>query len=188
MVAWTRRGGHRWQGLILPGALLFLAACPKPEPPAGTATAPPEAAAPAPAIDLAHYRLVDLTYPFDERTLYWPTSPSTFRLERLAYGQTEGGFFYAANAFCTPEHGGTHLDAPIHFAEGRHTADQVPVEQLVAPAVMLDVQERTEADPDYQLALADVEAWEASHAPIAAGTIVLLRTGWGSRWPDRKLY
>jgi D-alanyl-D-alanine dipeptidase len=69
-------------------------------------------------IDIARARIVDLTHAFDAATLYWPTSPSAFELKRLAFGRTEAGYFYAANSFCAPEHGGTHLDAPIHFAEG----------------------------------------------------------------------
>ena len=139
-------------------------------------------------IDLAASRLVDLTHPFDERTLYWPTSPSTFKLERLSYGVTAGGWFYAANALCAPEHGGTHLDAPIHFAEGRRTTDQVPLEQLVAPAVVIDVASRCAADRDYRLSRQDVLDFERRHGRIAPGTIVLLRTGWGRLWPDRKAY
>jgi kynurenine formamidase len=140
------------------------------------------------AIDLQGFRVVDLTYPFDEKTLYWPTSPTTFQLDRLSYGKTEAGFFYASNAFCTPEHGGTHLDAPIHFGEGKRTADQIPVEQLIAPAVVLDVSAKAAADPDYRLTLQDVLAWEEKHSKIPQGAIVLLRTGWGARWPDRKRY
>jgi len=134
------------------------------------------------------FRIVDLTHAFDERTVYWPTSPSTFELKRLAYGKTEGGFFYAANAFCAPEHGGTHLDAPIHFAEGQRTADQIPLEQLVGPAVVIDVSEKAAADPDYRLTPEDVLAFEEEHGRITAGTIVLLRTGWSRFWPDRKRY
>ena len=141
-----------------------------------------------PPIDLQGFRVVDLTYPFDEKTLYWPTSPTTFQLDRLSYGKTEAGFFYASNAFCTPEHGGTHLDAPIHFGEGKRTADQIPVEQLIAPAVVLDVSAKAAADPDYRLTLQDVLAWEEKHGKIPQGAIVLLRTGWGARWPDRKRY
>lgn len=139
-------------------------------------------------VDLQGFRVVDLTYAFDEKTIYWPNSPSSFELKRLSYGKTEGGWFYASNAFCTPEHGGTHLDAPIHFGEGKRTADQIPPEQLIAPAVVLDVSARAAADPDYRLTLQDVLAWEKEHGTIPQGAIVLLRTGWGSRWPDRKRY
>ncbi|HEX2061284.1 MAG TPA: cyclase family protein [Thermoanaerobaculia bacterium] len=140
------------------------------------------------SIDLANAELVDLTWPYDERTLYWPTSPSSFELKKLAYGPAPGGWFYSSFAICTPEHGGTHLDAPIHFAEGKRTADQIPLSQLVAPAIVIDVAEKAAANADYRLTADDVRAWEARHGTIEAGTIVLLRTGWGKRWPDRKQY
>lgn len=145
-------------------------------------------AAERPPIDLQGVRVIDLTHSFDDKTLYWPTSPTTFKLDRLSYGQTEAGFFYAANAFCTPEHGGTHLDAPIHFAAGKRTADQIPPEQLIAPAVVIDVSAKAAADADYRLTLADVRAWEEKNGAVPRGAIVLLRTGWGQRWPDRKRY
>lgn len=139
-------------------------------------------------LDLTHAELVDLTWPYDEHTLYWPTSPSAFELKQLAYGPTPGGWFYSSYAICTPEHGGTHLDAPIHFAAGKNTVDRIPLERLIAPAVVIDVAERAAANADYRLTAADVRDWEARHGAIAAGTIVLLRTGWGKRWPDRKSY
>ncbi len=146
------------------------------------------ALAAGPAIDLASAAVVDLTHAFDDKTLYWPTSPSTFKLEQLAYGPTPGGFFYASNAICTPEHGGTHLDAPIHLGEGKRTADEVPVRQLVAPAVVIDVAAKAAADPDYRLSREDVLAWEKQHGAVPVGAAVLLRTGWSARWPDRKRY
>ena len=145
-------------------------------------------AADRPPVDLHGARLVDLTYPFDEKTIYWPTAPSNFQLNRLSFGKTAAGYFYSANSFCTPEHGGTHLDAPIHFSEGGRAVDQIPAEQLIAPAVVIDVRAKTAADADYRLAVADVQAWEAKHGLIPQGAIVLLRTGWGQRWPDRKRY
>lgn len=139
-------------------------------------------------IDLATQRLVDLTHSLNAQTLYWPTSPSTFRLERLSFGTTAGGWFYAANAFSAPEHGGTHLDAPIHFGEGRMTAEQIPLDRLVAPAVVIDVSARAARDADYRLTREDVADWERRHGRIEPGTIVLLRTGWSRRWPDRRAY
>jgi len=141
-----------------------------------------------PLIDTHNAQLVDLSWPFDEHTLYWPTSPTSFEHKELAYGPTPGGYFYSSYSICTPEHGGTHLDAPIHFAAKGLTADNIPLEQLVAPVVVIDVADKAVANADYRLTADDVRAWEARNGSIAAGTIVLLRTGWGKRWPDRKSY
>jgi len=138
--------------------------------------------------NLATAQAVDLTYSFDEKTIYWPTSPSAFELKQLSHGPTPGGWFYASNSFCTPEHGGTHLDAPIHFSRDGQTVDQILVRKLIAPGAVIDVRKQAAADPDYRLTADDVRAWEKRNGAIPAGAIVLLRTGWGSRWPDRKAY
>jgi len=139
-------------------------------------------------LDLRAHRVVDLTHAFDQRTLYWPTSPSRFELKTLHRGPTEAGFFYSAYTLCTPEHGGTHLDAPAHFAEGRHSTEQIPLDRLMGPAVVIDVAAPAAADPDYRLSVSDVTAWESRHGAIPSGSIVLLRTGWPARWPDAKRY
>ncbi len=141
-----------------------------------------------PGLDLAAARAVDLTHPFDEKTLYWPTAPSTFKLTELFRGKTDAGFFYSANSLCTPEHGGTHLDAPSHFAASGLSMDRLPVSQLIAPGIVIDVSREAAAEPDYRLTAADVAAWEKRHGRITAGAIVLLRTGWGQRWPNAKRY
>jgi kynurenine formamidase len=140
------------------------------------------------SFDPAAYRMVDLTHAYSSKTVYWPTSPTKFTLDRLAFGKTDGGYFYAANSLCTPEHGGTHLDAPIHFGEGKRTADQIPLEQLIAPAVVIDVTAKANADRDYRLTADDVVQFEKRHGRIAAGTMVLLRTGWSRHWPNAKAY
>jgi kynurenine formamidase len=139
-------------------------------------------------LDLRTARVVDLTHPFDEKTLYWPNVPSGFELKRLHFGPSDGGYFYSANSFCAPEHGGTHLDAPIHFAEGQATVGQLPVEKLIGPAVVIDVTRQAASDPDYRLSLEDVRAWERRLGAIPSGALVLLRTGWSARWPDKKRY
>ena len=145
-------------------------------------------AAPSTPPSLATSKVVDLSHPFDEKTLYWPTSPSSFELKKLSFGDTPGGWFYASNSICTPEHGGTHLDAPIHFSKDGKTIDQIPLRQLIAPAVLIDVSAKASADPDYRLSMDDVRSWEKRHGTIPSGAIVLLRTGWAKRWPDRKQY
>jgi kynurenine formamidase len=130
---------------------------------------------------------VDLTHAFGDSTVYWPTAKS-FALEVESRGVTESGYWYAANSFCAAEHGGTHLDAPIHFAEGKRTAAEIPLEDLMGPAIVVDASEAAAGDPDHQIDVAALETWEAAHGPIPGRTIVLLRTGWGSRWPDPARY
>ncbi len=130
-------------------------------------------------------RWVDLSYSFSEETIYWPTA-EPFVLEQVFYDVADSGFFYAANNFSAAEHGGTHLDAPIHFAEGRHTTDEVPLEQLIGSTVVIDVSNGIA--PDYQIRIEDIEIWESSHGRIPDAAILLFRTGWGERWPDRLEY
>ena len=131
-------------------------------------------------------RWVDLTHSFSESTVYWPTDTAGFVLDTLAHGPTEGGWFYASYAFSSAEHGGTHLDAPAHFAEGRLTTDRIPLSGLIGPAAVVDVSAR--ATPDYFVTVDDLAAWEAANGELPDGGILLIRTGWGDRWDDRTAY
>jgi kynurenine formamidase len=144
--------------------------------------------APAEGLDVATATVVDLTHPIDRDTIFWPTEKKTFELIEEHRGITERGFFYAANRFCLPEHGGTHIDAPYHFAKEGLAIGAVPVERLVGPAAVIDVAAKAAADRDYTLSVEDVAAWEAKNGKLKPGTIVLLRTGWSSRWPDKRAY
>jgi kynurenine formamidase len=153
---------------LLPGLLACLAGC--------TATQP-----------LHDQRVVDLSYPYDETTIYWPTEKG-FLLEKGFEGTTPAGYFYTANRFWTPEHGGTHIDAPIHFHREGRTVDAIPVDQLVSPGIVVDVSQRCSANRDYQISIQDFLDWEKRYGVIPAGAIVLLRTGFGRYWPDRERY
>lgn len=132
-------------------------------------------------------RLVDLTHAFDARTVFWPTEHG-FSLEARAAGDTPGGYWYAANAFSTAEHGGTHLDAPYHFDRAGDTAERIPLEKLVGEAVVVDVREASARDRDHLVDVAALAAHEAAHGPIPGGAIVLVHTGFAAAWPDRARY
>jgi kynurenine formamidase len=132
-------------------------------------------------------KIVDLSYPFGPETIYWPTA-EPFKLQRVAHGRTPKGYWYAANNLSMAEHGGTHMDAPIHFAEGHRTSADVPLANCIGPAVVIDVSEAAARDADYRMTVADVEAFEQKHGRIPAGAVVVLHSGWGKRWPDRKRY
>ena len=140
------------------------------------------------AFDVADYSVVDLSHAYGDSTLYWPTSPASFQKEVLAYGDTDQGYFYSAYAVCTPEHGGTHIDAPVHFAKTGLSTDELPVEDLIAPAVVIDVSAKASKDRNYRLTVADIEQFEENYGAIAAGAIVLMRTDWSNRWPDAMGY
>lgn len=132
-------------------------------------------------------RVVDLSHAFDASTVYWPTAEG-FKLETDFEGMTDKGYFYSAYRYSAAEHGGTHLDSPVHFAKGRHTVDEIPLEQLMGPAVVVDVTKQCAANPDYLISVADLQNWERQNGQIARGTILLLRTGYGKFYPDRKRY
>lgn len=158
-----------------------------------SACAGPRASTPPPqgnpgAEPRAESCLIDLSYAYDENTVYWPTSPSKFDKETLFHGHTDGGYFYSAFQISTPEHGGTHIDAPIHFAEAQDTTDAIPLERLIAPGVVIDISSAAANDPDTLLSVEQIEAFEAAHGTIGEATIVLVRTGWGEYWPDARAY
>jgi kynurenine formamidase len=132
-------------------------------------------------------RAIDLTHTFDESTIYWPTEDG-FKLLRGPAGVTEKDYFYSANRFMCAEHGGTHIDAPIHFWKDGQTVDQIPLERLMGPGACVDVSRKCAADRDYQVTVEDCEAWETTSGESLENRIVLIRTGFGRRWPDRAKY
>jgi kynurenine formamidase len=132
-------------------------------------------------------KLVDLTYAFDEKTIYWPTA-KPFEWQKESWGKSAGGYWYTAARYAASEHGGTHLDAPIHFGEGKQTADEIPVSRLVGPAIVIDISQACAGNADYRLATEDIAKWEKEHGVIPNDSIVLVRTGWGKFWPDKKTY
>ena len=153
----------------------------------GSAAVGDDPAAALDALVSGDVRLYDLSHPLSPESIYWP-SGSPFVHEQLEWGLNEDGDWYAAAAFSSPEHLGTHLDAPIHFAEGGWTNAEIPIEQFVAPGVVIDMSEKARDDPDATLAPADIDAWEGRNGAVPAAAIVVVRTGWSSRWPDWNAY
>jgi kynurenine formamidase len=139
-----------------------------------------------PASGVLSGTLVDLSHEYSDQSIFWPTAES-FRLDKVADGMTLQGYYYAANNFASAEHGGTHVDAPVHFAQGRWSVEQIPLQQLVGDAAVIDVSAAAAAQPDYQVEVADLEAWEKAHGSLN-GTIVLVRTDYSKRWPDAARY
>jgi kynurenine formamidase len=141
----------------------------------------------ATTIDLAASRIVDLSHSYDADTIFWPTEDG-FKLEKEQDGINDKGFYYASNKFTTAEHGGTHIDAPRHFAQGHQTVDQIPLDRLMGAAILVDVSTKSQQNPDYLISPEDLQQWERDNGPIPTGAIVIFKTGYAKRWPDRKTY
>jgi len=132
-------------------------------------------------------RWVDLTHAFGEDTLYWPTA-ERFTLVTEFRGVNAKGYFYASSRYGASEHGGTHLDAPIHFNDKGSTADAIPIERLIGEARVVDVVAACEKDPDYQVSREDILAHEARFGRIPDDALLFIKTGFSARWPDAVRY
>ena len=131
---------------------------------------------------------IELSYPFSNETLYWPNNLKGFTMDTLFEGKTPGGYYYSSFGFCAPEHGGTHLDAPVHFAEGKKSVDQLSLQQLTGPAVVIDVSAKALNNRDYLISIDDILSWEKENGPLPDSAILLFRTGYGKFYPDANRY
>lgn len=174
---WKARRG--W--LCLAAGVLAVGACETPAPDR------PDVEPRSLAERLSEARVVELTHPLNEETIVWPTA-DPFRFETVFEGRTEDDYYYLSRNFSGPEHGGTHLDAPIHFFEGGWTGDEIPPERFMGPAAVVDVSEAVARDPNYQVRPEDLQAWEAEHGPIPSEAFLLLFTGRSQLWPDAEAY
>ena len=130
---------------------------------------------------------IDLTHDLSSESVFWPTA-DPFRMTTDFEGMTERGYYYSAYSFTTAEHGGTHTDAPVHFAEGGNTVDQIPLEQLTGHAVVIDIRAAVAKNRDHLIDIDDIKAWESQQGEISDASIVLFHTGFGAYWPDAGRY
>lgn len=128
-------------------------------------------------------RWVDLTHTLSPGFPYIPVQNKTFpfRLTPIATLLHDGVY---ANRWELTEHVGTHLDAPCHFAEGGLSVDQIPIERLIAPLVVLNIRTRAELDPDTSLTVADLALWETRFGRIPDQAALFLNSGWSERARD----
>src|ERR1700741_5222106 len=130
-------------------------------------------------------RVIDLSYAINDKLVAWPGDPKVFEAKVNGTIEKDG---YFTRSFWMLEHYGTHLDAPAHFPPGKTTVEKIDLEKFFGPAVVLDVRAEAEKNADYQLSATVIEAWEKKNGRIPPGAIVILRTGWASRWPDVQRY
>lgn len=131
-------------------------------------------------------KIIDLTHNFSKESVFWVTAKE-FQLDTVSYGNT-GGHFYSAYNITLAEHGGTHIDAPIHFSKGGQTVDEIPLEKLMGNAIKIDVSSKAKDNRDYLVSVEDFTNWEKENGQIPDGAIILLETGYGNYYPDKLKY
>lgn len=101
------------------------------------------------------------------------------------------------------DHTGTHIDAPCHMIPpadsglphaneyGSITVDQLPIEQMMGPAVVVDCRklidgfpkgEKTRLKESPVISRGFLEKWEEENGEFQAGDIVLFRTDWSDKY------
>lgn len=131
-------------------------------------------------------QVIDLTHEQGPSTIYWPGNPE-YNFTIISRGLSNGGYWYESNKFQTAEHGGTHVDAPAHFAEGAQRQNEVSIQNLVGPGVIINVTNEAEENPDYRVTVDDVRRWEFRHSRIPDGAVVIMNSGWHKKYPNKTL-
>ncbi|KFM72707.1 Kynurenine formamidase, partial [Stegodyphus mimosarum] len=131
--------------------------------------------------------MVDMSYVFDETTLHWPTQKE-FEMTVKFNETTAEGYWLQLEEYNSAIHVGTHMDAPCHFAKGRWTVDEIPLHRLVGPAAVIDITQKAEENRDAFVEVQDLENWEKLSGHRLDNHIVMIRSGWGRRWPDREAF
>jgi kynurenine formamidase len=131
-------------------------------------------------------KIIDLAHPLNKQAPYWPgENYHPFELKTIATIERDG---VLSKEFSMPEHLGTHIDAPNHFAKGQISVAEIKPENLVGPGVMIDVSGPVAEDSDFELTPAHIKEWEVTHGQIPAGAIVLLNTGWSRHYGNTQRY
>lgn len=124
---------------------------------------------------------VDLTHSFRPGIPHWEGFPNE-NVETVFNFSTSG---FLAQKFILVGQWGTHVDAPVHFHQGKRAVDQIDVKEMVLPLVVLDIHQKVSVNPDYTVNMDDVLAWESRYGKIPEGCFVALRTDWSKRWPNQ---
>ncbi|RYZ02926.1 MAG: cyclase family protein [Myxococcales bacterium] len=151
-------------------------ACGRASPPAPPASHP-----------FAGYDVVDLTHPLGPSSPYIHVRGATFPFRRAPIATIPERGVYA-NRWELTEHIGTHVDAPCHFDEKAPCLEKIPLAELFAEVVVIELAARARANPDAEVSAADLSAWRLAHGPFPARSVVLLSSGWGARWPSQSRF
>jgi kynurenine formamidase len=125
-------------------------------------------------------KLVDLTHTFREDFALYPNSPTASR--ETVRTIAADGFYGQVWRFW--EHTATHMDVPGHFVAGGRTSEEITLEELIRPIVVVDISERAASQPATEVTVDDLRRFERRHGRIPKGALVAMDSGWAARAAD----
>lgn len=106
--------------------------------------------------------------------------------EKTLFKIKEDGFF--AKEYTFPTQYSTHIDAPIHFAQGKRYLHELELKELILPLFVIHKEKEVKKNHDYCLTLQDILDFEAEFGAIPETAFVAFASGWSSRWEIAKEY
>lgn len=125
------------------------------------------------------FKWVDLSRPLEPETPHYGGFPGMEINAIYDYEKTDCNF--RAHVYSTVGQCGTHVDPPVHFHKEGRALDEIQISEMVLPLCVIDLVEEVEKNPDYELTVKDIEAWESKHGKIPAGSFVAFHSGWAKR-------
>jgi kynurenine formamidase len=118
----------------------------------------------------------------------WEQFPTYFGGQQLFIDQkfTHAKDTFNLNEWRISEHTGTHIDAPLHFTADGKSVAELPVEDLIAPLVVIDIRAKAAENPDAQVTPDDIKAWTSANGDLPQGAVVALLSGWGDHVATEK--
>ncbi|WP_237052295.1 cyclase family protein [Mannheimia granulomatis] len=133
------------------------------------------------AIEFLHtQKWVDLSHGVNTTIPYFPAFKPIE--EKTLFTVEKDGFL--AKEYTVASQYGTHIDAPVHFADGKRTLDEISATEFILPLIVIHKEKEVATNPDYRLTVEDIQQFEAEFGKIPAGSFVAFASGWSARWKD----
>ncbi len=132
------------------------------------------------------YTIIDLTHTLDEHVPSWSGECGFFHETKCDYDDCDTDVKFRVKHIKMNAGIGTHIDAPAHCIASSTTIDQLPLTDLIAPCVVIDVSKS--AHERYSVSTDDIHMFEKTYGAIMPGTFVMIRTGWEKFWNQRDTY
>ncbi|CAH2085520.1 unnamed protein product [Euphydryas editha] len=131
------------------------------------------------------YEFIDLTYPFDEHTVYLPNTKNFEFTKKIERFQNDGTW-YSSNEFVVGEQAGTHIDAPYHFKATGQCVGDIPLDKLIIPLIIADIGSSVNNDSNFVLYKHHLDFMLNDN--MGKPCFIIFKFGWSKFYKDKNKY